>query len=499
MVRTFRSRVEVGKGLLTLIAGLYWITGKPGSGKSTLMKFIVGHDRTRELLKKWSAGNQLVIAHHYFWCSGTTLQKSQRGLLRSILYQLFEQCPELLARVLPRRFWEMRADIHGIPWTLAELVEMTRALHHQDDLGVKFCLFIDGLDEYDGNPSDLIKLLDYIAAPSFLKLCVSSRPWNTFTSAYSERKQLAVQNLTQGDLRRYISDTLRDSTLFVKFQRSNPRGAAILVEEVCSKAQGVFLWVYLVGRSLHRGLENNDTLDILLARVREMPDSLDGFFRRMFERVESVYKLQSARILLSAYHADYALPLSAPDLIAQEISNADYAIDMHVRPDDSFATHDDIRRARTLLDARCGDLLEASIHGISCLHRTVKDFLRQEEIVPSLRRLAGEDFDVGLCLARLALAAVKKGEAADLATQVGRILRAEKLVNEERLCSLFKILDDVDVNGEQLFVAGYNTLDTGSYASSKLAEKLQDQLQGFEARVAAVGPGTLRESARAYK
>jgi hypothetical protein len=470
--------------MLTIPTGLYWITGKPGSGKSTLIKFIVGQRRTRKLLEMWSGEKRLCIAHHYFWCSGTSLQKSQYGLLRSILLQLFQQCPELLPRVLPRHIWESRSDFHGRRWTMAELVETTKALRHQEDLGVKFCLFIDGLDEYDGEPSDLVKLLDYISQPSFLKLCVSSRPWNAFTNAYGERKQLAVQSLTQGDLRCYISDTLRDSTLFLQFQQSDPEGAALLLGEVCSKAQGVFLWVYLVGRSLRRGLENNDSLEILLARVREMPDSLDGFFRRMFERVESVYKLQAARILLAAYHADYALPLSAPEHISREIANPNYAMEMRVQADEMVVSHDEIRRARIVLDARCGDLLEASCHGISCLHRTVKDFLRQDEIAPNLRMLAGQKFDVGMCLSRLALAVVKGGEAGDLAMQVGRIIRAESLTSHENLPGLVRLLEDVDDIGEQLFAVGYNDLDADSYAESKLAQDLRDSLAKYTTKAA---------------
>lgn len=403
-------------------------------------------------------------------------------MLRSLLYQLFQQCPELLRRILPCRFWKSDAHTQTKPWTMTELTEITKALRGQKDLGVKICLFIDGLDEYDGEHSEVAELLDYIAEPSSLKICVSSRPWNAFTNAFGEKKQLAVQALTQGDLRCYISDTLRDSKLFLRFQQADPEGAKLLFDEVCGKAQGVFLWVYLVGLSLRRGLENNDTLDILLARVREMPNDLDGFFRRMFERIEPVYKVQTARILLSAYHADYALPLSAPELLSQEIVNPDYAVCMSVQTDEIVVSHERIRQVRTLLDARCGDLLEASCHGISCLHRTVKDFLRQDDIAPNLRALAGGSFDAGLCLSRLALAILKRGEAGDLDTQVQRIFRAEKLVGHDRLPAFVKLLENLDGSGRDLFKVGYNLLGNSSYPSSKLAMDLRDHLQRTKRR-----------------
>ncbi|KAL5348786.1 hypothetical protein ACLOAV_006208 [Pseudogymnoascus australis] len=42
--------------------GLYWITGKPGSGKSTLMKFISAYPNTRKHLQTWAGGRKLVTA-----------------------------------------------------------------------------------------------------------------------------------------------------------------------------------------------------------------------------------------------------------------------------------------------------------------------------------------------------------------------------------------------------------------------------------------------------
>jgi hypothetical protein len=41
--------------------GIYWISGKAGSGKSTLMKFLYQEDRTREALQAWADGSPLLI------------------------------------------------------------------------------------------------------------------------------------------------------------------------------------------------------------------------------------------------------------------------------------------------------------------------------------------------------------------------------------------------------------------------------------------------------
>lgn len=45
---------------------LYWVTGKAGSGKSTLMKYLYGDKRTMDHLKNWAVGIPLVTAAFFF-------------------------------------------------------------------------------------------------------------------------------------------------------------------------------------------------------------------------------------------------------------------------------------------------------------------------------------------------------------------------------------------------------------------------------------------------
>lgn len=43
----------------------YWINGKAGSGKSTLMKFILEHDKLYESLRKWAGSSTLLILNFF--------------------------------------------------------------------------------------------------------------------------------------------------------------------------------------------------------------------------------------------------------------------------------------------------------------------------------------------------------------------------------------------------------------------------------------------------
>lgn len=78
-------------------SSIYWINGKAGSGKSTLMNYICDHKRKEELLKQWSAKRRLLTPNFFFWSAGVRLQKTIDGLLRSIIYQILNECRELIA------------------------------------------------------------------------------------------------------------------------------------------------------------------------------------------------------------------------------------------------------------------------------------------------------------------------------------------------------------------------------------------------------------------
>lgn len=63
--------------------GVYWISGKAGSGKTTLMNYICQDDRTLNLLKAWSEAKDILTLSFFFWNPGSPLEKSSDGYDRS--------------------------------------------------------------------------------------------------------------------------------------------------------------------------------------------------------------------------------------------------------------------------------------------------------------------------------------------------------------------------------------------------------------------------------
>ena len=181
-------------------SGLFWISGKPGAGKSTLMKYISGHDRTPMLLADWSSPKKSIIGSHYFWSAGTPIQQSQEGLLRSLLFDVFGQAPSLMSTICRER-WDLPAAAkHGPstqpPWTLAELHKTVADLVDGRELPSKFCFFIDGPDEFSGDHQSICELFRSFCRSQDVKVCLSSRPWNVFEDNFASCPKLCVHELT---------------------------------------------------------------------------------------------------------------------------------------------------------------------------------------------------------------------------------------------------------------------------------------------------------------
>ncbi|KAI6909237.1 hypothetical protein KC355_g18521, partial [Hortaea werneckii] len=85
--------------------GLFWIRGRPASGKSTLMKFLTDARRTDDVMKGWATDHDITIASHYFWAPGSTVQKSQQGMLQSLVHQALLADLTLVPAVCRKR-WE---------------------------------------------------------------------------------------------------------------------------------------------------------------------------------------------------------------------------------------------------------------------------------------------------------------------------------------------------------------------------------------------------------
>lgn len=100
----------------------YWINGKAGSGKSTLMNYIYQDERTAESLKTWSGSKEVFTPGFFFWNAGETLEQSSEGLLRSLIYQILRRFPSLT----PSRQIESSSEsMQNGPWSYETIAAWT--------------------------------------------------------------------------------------------------------------------------------------------------------------------------------------------------------------------------------------------------------------------------------------------------------------------------------------------------------------------------------------
>lgn len=78
-----------------------------------------------------------------------------------------------------------------------------------------------------------------------------------------------MQGLNDNDIRSFVTDELEASI------RRNPEHGR-LVGDTVLKAEGVFLWVSLVVRSLRAGFEEGDDMKAMRQRVARFPARVRG-------------------------------------------------------------------------------------------------------------------------------------------------------------------------------------------------------------------------------
>lgn len=388
--------------------GLYWIRGKPGSGKSTLMKHIARSQKIECALKSWAGRSKLVIAHYYFWHAGSPMQRSQAGLLRSLLYEVYQQCQELIP--------EHDARSRQGSWDKRDLLLALREVV-QRQIPIKFAFFVDGLDEYVSDPSVITKddaedtdhsevadLLVQLSSNVDVKLCVSSREWEVFRTAFGRvgSDQLSLQEFTRDDMRKFTAASLEDHTAFPLIFDDDYEAYWRLIDSIVRRAEGVFLWVALVIKSVRRGMSNGDPLRVLLDRVRDFPPSLEGYYARILDSIEPRYRRQSALMIRIA--------LTEPRLTIRHYSFID---DWHVsgygivereydqsRHLPSFRNL--LKSTKRQLNVCCQDLLRVETcdctarelcigHKVVFTHRTVSEFVSHSTIVASRMGAASPD------------------------------------------------------------------------------------------------------------
>jgi len=368
---------------------LFWISGKPGSGKSTLIKFLLEDTRTRKHLQHKSP-NTLLISH-FIWSAGGPMQGSLKGLLCSLLHQVIAGHPkpsDILAKI--PKFSKLKLKETHSDWSNKELEGALFWILGNSMAPV--CIFIDGLDEIDkkDGPFALLDVAKHLSELPPVKVCVSSRPEPILQKRLSVLPMIKVQDFTRKDISTFARGRLSSFVVDAEYA-FEPAVVDQLADELALRADGVFLWVSLALKSIHRGIANGDSQHEVLKRLNSLPDDLNALYKDMWNRLNAdkdIYREDAAGYLNMALHKAsiedfdevlYALEmmLAVEQSLTRKLTKGWGSLskqDMHAilfTKVPSFVKSIEVRSAG-LLEVHGKDPRHATV---SLVHRSAKEFL----------------------------------------------------------------------------------------------------------------------------
>lgn len=455
---------------------LYWVTGKAGSGKSTLMKYVTQpaahldsinsidsgdsscttqepEARCFEYLRSWAGDKPLVMASFYFWAAGSKIQTSKAGMYRTLLHQLLSTQPGLLPLMSPSR-WEALClfgrDVK--PLNEDELREMLQSTLTEMASTAAVCLFIDGLDEFEGKHDDLILFLKHLVENTPVKLCVASRPWQVFEDAFQNKPSLRLEDLTYQDIKDFVTSRFQSDSNFSQLESREADFAGQLVEKVVQKASGVFLWVHLVVSSLLDGMKFGDRVIDLRRRLDTLPPDLEELYAKILSDLDPFYFEHAAQyfqIMKCSFDPPPALLLSFADE-----PDIDFVLKLPLQAISSEDAWIRVETMRRRVNSRCKGLIEVVRPNseskdilripIQYLHKTVKDYIEGPDVQAKLLHAVNSQFDpnLSLCAGALAMFKITGGEAVDLI----QCLRFGSHVSLHRVPDMIRLLDDAETS-----------------------------------------------------
>ena len=408
---------------------IFWASGKAGSGKSTMMKYIYQDPRLKQYLRLWAKATPSTCIGFFIWDRGKSMMhKSREGMVRSLLHQILAQHEYLIPVVFPekwKRFYTKRTAGNAedltereepLTWDWTELLAaLTRVTSEQllkeQGFPMRLCVFVDGMDEYrtSEDPSlsqnelisrkkkgytEIAELFRQLARSKVIKICLSSRDLVEFRDVFDVASHnLKLEYLTSDDIKSYTTQVLGKDLRWRALASESPIVGVQLITDIVHKALGVFLWVVLVTHLLLGGLQDGDRLPELIIKFDSMPVELggdDGLYGFMMRNIKHEHRRQCFEILQLVRYSR-----SSPTLLSLAFADGEYHDFVSSGSKTMLPLQVDqvkyvLNRMEDRLNSRCAGLVEVvknpyvepgtSSNRVQFMHQTAKDFVEQSQM-----------------------------------------------------------------------------------------------------------------------
>jgi len=524
-----------------------WISGKAGSGKSTLMKYTWKSEATKQqLLSGWARGGELVMARFFMFEGGNRIQKTYEGFLRSTLYQILSVRRDLIKVAFPSFF--------DCPWpppvqftSVTNLNQGFYSLFAHMSEKLRLVVFIDGIDEYrtmerkdhyepgeievqydkeEGDESwgrskwrtdshtEVAKLINSMANKDVVKFIVSSRELPVFEEAFADYPRIRLQDHTEKAIAEYISGRLENEAVGLS-------DTVRICNELARKSQGDILWARL---ALDMVLDG--TLRSLKPTLNSLPSRLggtEGLYMRMIENLKPERQNDACRIFHLVLRAQ-----QPPSIITLALADQGW-IDYHrnelkvaqdsARPFDKTSIQQLADHMQRHLQECCVGLLEAETKAapdtletarrVVFNHQTTKEWVGRRDIwhrLPSIHPLDDVDLDLSLlsgCVRHLKAFETIQPPVLTWPNVRFRpdawLIVANALRHAERVDGLTKfvdkyveLLDELDASNQRAWIAALNNhkplVEDPDWYHRKLPNLLRKHWASFEPMEAGKSP-----------
>ncbi|KAH7039836.1 uncharacterized protein B0I36DRAFT_232619 [Microdochium trichocladiopsis] len=346
--------------------GLLWIKGKPGAGKSTLMKFLLS-EAQKNMQDK-------TVISFFFHARGSEIEKSTQGMYQSLLLQLLEKVP-MLKCVLDRTELLARGPAQR-KWSVVLLQELFEQAVERLGMTPLLC-FVDALDECDQDQvRDMVSFLEHLGKLAMshgitFHLCYASRHYPHITTKFGISLILDGQEGHKQDIANYISAELKISV---------GKTAQLIQGDLQERASGVFMWVVLVVKILNEKHDAGMTPKALRDTLLDLPRDLHALFRDILRRHDNS---RDETVSCLQWILFAARPLTPEELYYATLACSDSSGTLASERDPEETTDELIQRFILSSSKGLAEITRSKVKSkapsVQFIHQSVPDFLLKEK------------------------------------------------------------------------------------------------------------------------
>lgn len=417
---------------------LLCIKGKPGSGKSTIIKFAV----------EKRASQTPVLASFFFHARGTNLQKTCLGLYRSLLHQLLLQVSSIRSDF--RQLYQTKIQAHkSSNWHVNELQDLLTDFITRVGKILPIFIYVDALDEC--GPEEKRDLSDYLQTLTNLKVSTADMPIKICFSCrhyprinLQNHLEICVEQENEDDIAKHVEMILQEK--YLKFaEHSDIMIIKKIGLDISKRSSNVFQWVSLILKIIDNMNLKGEPWKVIQKKIREVPKGLTDLYTHIISSLNEEDRHQTSILLRWIHFAKR--PLSPNELriaMAFDTNTPHSSLESWRKSDEYYGNYSQWKERITYLsgglaEVVCREGFQKSFNDddgidaviVQFIHESVNDYFQKEGI--SMLGVKQPGSVVGQCHKQIARSCVYYIKCPESARSWWRKVNEDGNVSEENV------------------------------------------------------------------